>query len=476
MKTKMFSTVRGRLTLWYLVILGLIFFISDVILYRTFKNNLLDTIDYALTNAAEDVETAIKKTPRQEWKSNVKAVERAFLVNRMFIQLFRVPVVETENFRLLARSGVLAGNISLKELRSTINRTMKQRTPAYLNVNENDSTGHPLRIILYPVNRGGKKEYMIQAGTSLKKVYNTLYNFRMVLLVSGPLLLLFSVLGGYLLLSKALGPVEEVVQTARRITTADLSLRIEPQKRKDEIGRLIVTFNDMISRLECSVQQIKQFSGDASHDLKTPLTVIRGEIELALRKKRPAEELRDTLNKVFREARKMERLVDNLLFLSRVNIMDSSAIFRPVQLDEVFLEVFEQTVHLARERGIAYTIKKMDSVSIEGEFILLSRLMQNIVDNSLKYTPEGGQVALSLEDKKNMVSLTVADTGIGIPEEDLKYVFDRFYRVDQARTQWREGSGLGLSIVKKIAELHHAAPSIKSCPAKGTTVVVDFRK
>jgi heavy metal sensor kinase len=461
-----------------MLILGLIFAGSDFILYYSFKTSLMETVDNTLMDAAEEAQTAIAGSPVKKWWENIKRVERSFLVNRLFIQILEVIPNEEDNLQVVAKSGVLSGNISQKRLWEDIGQHMPG-TPLYMNINVKSPSNHPLRIILYPVSHvetgGGKSNgYLIQVGSSLKKVFSTLKNFQVILMVSGPLLLLISALGGYLILTRALRPVKEVVQTARRITAEDLSLRIQSKNRKDEIGQLITTFNQMISRLERSVQQIKQFSGDASHDLKTPLTVIRGEIEIALRKDRRPEGYKKTLSTVYEEAKKLEILIDNLLFLSRIDTRDYPFLLKETPLDEIVLNVFEKLEQMAAQKKLSYMIGKMDAAVVTGDMVLLNRLVMNLLDNAVKYTPPGKTVEISLKKTKEKVQLIVRDTGIGIPPESLPYIFDRFYRVDRARTHSRGGSGLGLSIAKRIVDIHRADIKITSKIDQGTTVRVSF--
>jgi len=486
----MFRSIRARLTLWYALILGFVFLVSDVILYQGFRRSMIDSIDHTLYTAAERVEDKIDKLPPNEWLKSVKRVEQAFLVNRLFIQLLKLPANKEGNIELVARSGVLAGNIPLKDLWEEMDYQAPS-TPFYMdfNVKEVSPVTHPMRLILFPVTKSPqegqteKKEdhtYLIQVGISLKKMFTTLKNFSIILVVSGPILLFISILGGYFILTKALRPVHQVVQAARKITTEDLSHRIETKNRKDEIGQLIITFNQMITRLERSVKKIKQFSSDVSHDLRTPLTVIRGEIEVALRKERETVEYKRTLINVQEEAEKLEHLIDNLLFLSRIDERiegyEENEIFsmQPTSLDEILLSVFEKTHPLAQEKGILYVIGKMTPLSIRGNAILLNRLIVNLADNALKYTPGGETVEIRLEETNKKAVLTIRDTGIGIPRESLPYIFDRFYRVDQARSSKIRGSGLGLSIVKKISDIHHASINVESEMNKGTTVQVIF--
>jgi len=475
MKPKLFSSIRGRLTLWYALVLALVFLVSDFVLYEGFKLSLLDTIDHSLLTAAEEAEATINEFPPEKWKEHIRQVERGFVVNRLFIQLLEIGKDE-EPLRLVTKSGVLFGNISLRELwgRMVESYTQDGNRIIYMDVNENTPGSHPMRLILYPTRSQNGGKYLFQVGTSLKKMTHTLNKFFFILIISAPVLLFMSVLGGYLILTRALHPVELVVQTARKITTEDLSLRIPTQNRKDEIGRLITTLNQMISRLEHSVSQIKQFSTDASHDLKTPLTVIRGEIDIALRKLRSPEDYQHTLISVHEEARKLEKVIDNLLFLSRLDVPDHRNHFEWVRLDEILLDVFEKTGRLAAQKQIAFVLTEADSASVKGDAVMLNRMVLNLLDNAIKYTPEGKKIEMAVEINDHHALLTVQDTGIGIPGECLPFIFDRFYRVDKSRSQMTGGSGLGLSIVKKIADLHHAKVKISSTLNTGTTVRVLF--
>jgi two-component system OmpR family sensor kinase len=476
MKQQMFSSIRGRLTLWYALVLGLVFLVSDVILYEGFRISLLDTTDHTLLTAAEEAQAAIERVPPKKWRENIKQVERGFVVNRLFIQLIELPTNTGDPLQLVAKSGILSGNISLREVWERFSNRLIEDSgqPIYMNINVKTPGSHPMRLILYPIQPEGGPKYLIQVGTSLKKMFHTLDKFFIILVLSAPVLLFISVLGGYFILTQALRPVELVVQTARKITTEDLSLRIPSNNRKDEIGRLITTLNRMISRLELSVSQIKQFSTDASHDLKTPLTIIRGEIDIALRKKRTPSEYRRTLASVHEESQKLETVIDNLLFLSRIEAQDHRASFQDVSLDGVLLEAFEKTARLAGEKHIAYDVIKVEPVTIPGNAVLLGRLVLNLLENAIKYTPEGGKIEMSLENDDEYARLRVQDTGIGIPSESLPFIFDRFYRVDKSRSQTTGGSGLGLSIVKQIADFHRAEISIQSQPCKGTTFHVQF--
>ncbi len=475
MKRMRFKAIRWRLTLWYALSLGFVFFTSSTIIYYSFKSGLIDTVDHTLLAAAEDTQTAISEGSPGKWGEIVKRVERGFLVNRLFIQIMKVPALSESisPMNSIARSGILSDNISQNKLWNLMERKLPE-SPLYVNINEQNPGNHPLRLILYPMKMAGEKKYLIQVGTSLKKFQYTLDNIFNILVFAAPILLLISVIGGFLILTKAFQPVRTVIDTANRITTENLSQRIDGCDKQDEIGQLVNTFNRMIARLERSVMRIKEFSSDVSHDLKTPLTVIRGQIEVTLRKKRKGQQYVDTLVSIAEETEKLEKMIENLLILSRIDAEEDVFLFQPTHLDEILLEAFENINRPATKKKLMFTIETINPVRLNGNRILLYRLLMNVLDNAIKYTPKGGSVLISLQARSNSALLTVSDSGSGIPEDQIPLVFDRFYRVDQARSPMVGGSGLGLSIVKKIADMHHATVKIHSRTGEGTSVYIRF--
>jgi heavy metal sensor kinase len=330
----------------------------------------------------------------------------------------------------------------------------------------------PLRAILFPV-RGPN---IVQVGISLENTEIDLRRLLIFMILAGAGLMLLASLGGNFIIRKALKPVKSVVQTAKDISADDLSLRIESGQRQDEIGELVDTFNDMISRLEKSIKKIKQFSGDVSHELRTPLTIIRGEIEVLLRKERNKEEYQKTLKSTLEEAAYLERIIDDLLFLSRIEALEKKEFEKSVQLDEIVLKVVESQELAAKKKKITLDIKKVEPARIKGEEILLERMVANIIDNAIRYTDPEGKVEVSLDNQDGSSVLLVQDTGIGIPEESMPLIFDRFYVVDKSRFKEAGGLGLGLSIVKQVADCHGGKIEVKSELNKGTSFCVRFKE
>jgi heavy metal sensor kinase len=468
----LFRSLRFKLVVWYILILALVIGISDLFLYRIFEKSLIDNIDNTLYTAAEEVQHAILLSPNTRWQQNVENVEKAFIVNRVFINLYRISGVE-KSIKLAAKSRILLKSISSEYIQNFLD-TRNPVAPLCLSINEKSHAMHPFRLILFPVVKNNTLVHIIQVGTSLKKVFSTMNQFRLILFLFAPIILIITSLGGYFILSKALSPVKNAVRTAQTITTEDLSLRIDSRGRKDEIGDLIRTFNDMIGRLEKSVEQIKHFSTEVSHELKTPLTIIRGEIEITLRKERKKAEYKKILKSVFDEALKLQKMVNSLLFLSHIITQEEQFTFGKVPLDEIVLKAFEHCEALARQKNIKLTINRIDAVSVFGEETLLNRMIINILENSLKYSRENGRVEISLENRKNQTVLTIRDNGIGIPRKDLPNIFERFFTVDKHNQKKQGGLGLGLAIVKRIADMHRANIRLQSTLAKGTTFRIIF--
>jgi signal transduction histidine kinase len=240
----------------------------------------------------------------------------------------------------------------------------------------------------------------------------------------------------------------------------------------DELGRLSITINDMIRRLHDSFARVRQFSADASHELRTPLTIMRGEIELGLRSPKSLEEYRELLESTLEEIMRLTTIVDNLLTLEKADQGTGGANFSEVDLQALVEELYEDTELLAARKSIAIRLRTSTPITIVGDRGRLRQLFLNLVDNAIKYTPDGGGVSLALERHDGAAVFEVSDTGVGIAADDLGKIFDRFYRVDKARSRELGGSGLGLSIAKWIAELHRGTITVRSEPRKGSTFTV----
>ena len=299
-----------------------------------------------------------------------------------------------------------------------------------------------------------------------------------VFITIGPVALASTLAGGFWLARKALSPVDRMAATAAEITATHLDRRLAEPEAKDELGYLAQTFNAMITRLQRSFDEVRRFTADAAHELRTPLAAMRTEAEVALRSPRSPERDERVLENLLEEIERLTRLVSQLLFLCREDTGVGVGGFRRVALDEVVSDVCEHMKVVAREKGLDLVIERADPCNVSGEADRLRQLFFNLLDNAIKYTQSGGKVTVETHVSSGQALVTVIDTGMGISAEHLPYVFDRFYRVDSSRSSDIEGTGLGLAICRSIAEAHTGHLEIASTPGIGTrvTLVLPMRR
>ncbi|MBN1680096.1 MAG: HAMP domain-containing protein [Anaerolineae bacterium] len=321
-----------------------------------------------------------------------------------------------------------------------------------------------LRVATIPLNVNGQMVGHIQAGSSLHTVDAAIDRLLEIMLIAGAGTILIALFAGDFVARRALRPIDAISQTARQITAADdLSRRIPYDGPPDEIGQLVETFNDTLGRLERLFKVQRRFVADVSHEMRTPLTAIQGNLDL-MRRIGHDEEAMEAIQS---ESQRMTRLVDDLLLLAKADAGRLSLEKTMVELDTLVLEVYNQARVLSD--GVEVILGPVDQVQVVGDSDRLKQLLLNLVTNGLKYTPDGGTVTLSLNRSDDWATINVADTGLGIPEDDLPYIFDRFYRVDKARSRVQGGTGLGLSIARWIADAHGGEIGVTSTQGKGST-------
>ncbi len=316
---------------------------------------------------------------------------------------------------------------------------------------------------------------MSQAYGELKEITNTLLFFI-------PVLLLIMVFFGYLTAGQMLRPIRKIEKSVKEISSGeDLTKRIPEGGRRDEIYRLIETYNEMLDRLETSFEKEKQFTSDASHELRTPMAVVMAQVELVLGKDRKEEEYRDALLVIKRQGEKMTALIEDMLTFTRLDQGERSDKFPVEDMDlSALVQGICDDMGILAIRDIVLTSEIEPGIRIEGNSLLLSRLVQNLIDNAYKYGKDNGHIQVRLcEREEGDICLTVEDGGIGIAEEEKSRIVDRFFRSDRSRVRKSssvKGSGLGLSIVKKIADYHNAEIHVSSRFYEGSKFEVVFKK
>ncbi|MBL8881070.1 MAG: heavy metal sensor histidine kinase [Phycisphaerales bacterium] len=280
-----------------------------------------------------------------------------------------------------------------------------------------------------------------------------------------------AVVGGRILAARSLQPVAKMVSAARKISVENLRQRLDRTEAGDELDVLAATFNEMFERLERQVSQLRQFTADAAHELRTPLAALRGNAEVVLSGKRSLDELHTVIAESIEEYDRLSRIADDLLLLARADAGQEFVRRSKMRLDVALGDVVDLFAPLADERGISLRCATDEEVWVEGDDGRLRQMVGNLLDNAIKHTPTGGRVDVHLAAPNGTVELTVRDTGAGIPPEHLPHVFDRFYRADRARTR-EGGAGLGLAISRTIAEAHCGTIKLTSTVGEGTSVCV----
>jgi len=328
--------------------------------------------------------------------------------------------------------------------------------------------GARVRIMISPLYLRDQT-LLLEVAQSLRHVDMALAQVRWALIASILVALLLAAVSGGFFVRSALEPVSRITRTAQSIeTSSDLSRRVGHEGTRDEIGELAATFDRMIERLDKAFRLQKDFIADASHELRSPLTVIRGNLDL-LKRNLGEPDRAESLRAIEAEARRMAEIVNDLLFLAEI---ESGELLRQelVSLKDIVLGEVERFQPVAKNHRIV--IGRLEDLSVNGDSQRLRRMLGNLIDNAIKYTPEGGAITMSLYREGGRAKLEVADTGIGIAPAHLPHIFGRFYRVDKARSRASGGTGLGLAIVRSIAEQHGGKVTVTSAPGKGSIFTV----
>ncbi|WP_375725079.1 HAMP domain-containing histidine kinase [Arcobacter sp. KX21116] len=367
-----------------------------------------------------------------------------------------------------------------------INKELKVISPSYfpssIPLNFNHIQNNTIHFVEYENYILGEikfimnnKNYILQVATDYKILNHTMENLFYILLFIIPIILIFSIIGGYFLIYKSFAPIEKILFDLKNINATTLSARLKNSNTKDEISQLSNEINSLLQRLEISFDKINQFSSDASHELKTPLTIIRGEIEIALRKDRDSKEYKDTLEVCLDEVLMIQNTIDDLLFLAK-NENNIDTYEEDAYMDEITLEAIKELSLYAKLKNITIQSQIIDIFQIKGHTKLLKIAIKNILKNAISFSHENTNVIIKNYIEGNNLIISIEDKGIGIAQEEQNKIFEKFYRTDKSRNKESGGTGLGMAIVEKIISSHNGKIDLKSIENKGTTVKLIFTK
>lgn len=478
------SSIRVRFTGWYLIILAILLVGLGVTLHSFLSYTLQHAQDQALQNRAQQLAGS---------RETRLALEEG-RVEEGLGELIAFFQPRGDGYQVTS-SRLVENDIELVWIDAALDGT-----PGFYSVKRNDGTF--LRFYIsqllppsarLPLQEGlpqppsltSDREELIEpaghvvivVGQPMDRTVAALVALRGILLIAIPLTLLLSAGGGLFLVRRVLKPIDQMIETTRGIEEADLSGRVEFSS-DDEFGRLARTLNAMLGRLERAFHRQRQFTDDASHELRSPLAVIEAEATLALRRERVAEDYRESLAIIAEESASMNRLIDQLLTLARGDAGEEAIDYRQIDLTNLITETVNVMQPLAEEEKlklVALPLERGDlGIRVTGDETQLRRVLTNLVENAICHTEPGGEITVSAEQQESTIEWRVKDTGCGISEDHLPHIFERFYRADTTRSRRSGGSGLGLAISRQIIEAHHGTIVVESELNGGTTFTIQL--
>jgi heavy metal sensor kinase len=469
-----FRRARFKLTLLFTTIQFVILIILCAFLQYRNDRSMIKLLERFLKSEARDIMAIVRDHP-DDWPAIRSSFRRESVGERYYKMSFRLLDLDG---KALASSRTLRDESIAPlgpEARATVRDAETHREEVLVPDETSPKHPSPHYLMTFPVTNKEQTRviYILQVLADLEPLERLSGHFRHNIYSAIPILVLLSWIVGYTLARRFLRPIHVMTRTARRISSTNLNERLIRSHSGDEFDMLAATLNDMIGRLEESFALLRQFAADAAHELRTPLTIMKGEAEIALRSDTSdPEAYRAALESNIRECDQMVGVVTNLLSLCQADTGDDVLGHEPVRLDLVLTDLIETFRILAEHAGLTLEAAELPEIVVLGERSRLHEVFANILDNAVKYTPDGGRVTIACELDPEEVRVTIADTGVGIPEEEQEKIFSRFYRVDHSRSRETGGSGLGLSIARWVAVAYGGGIEVDSAPGAGSTFTV----
>ena len=452
----MFHSARARLTLWYTAILALVLIIFSAVSYVLLAREIRAETDGSIADTAHEFAAAFD--PAEHSRGHDVLLDFRYSDREILVLSPRGDLVMASKSRI--------GLDERQKIEAFVRAGGKglQTIPG-----GEESDG--VRIIATPINVVGT-HYTVVVARALGEQSDRLESAAQAVFFGIPLALLVAAAGGYLLARKSFAPVRLMSVKARQIGAETLDERIEIGNERDELGFLAATLNGLLERLQRSFESQRRFMADASHELRTPIAIIQGEADVALgRRDRSADDYRESIEVMQRAARKLTRIVQNLFLLARGDAGRYPITMSRFYLGEVVADCVRGMHSVAQPRGVEITCTAPEDMVIVADEELIHRLVLNLVENAVKFTPKGGHVHVAVETGDGVCAIRVSDTGVGIPLDDQTRIFERFFRGDRVRPQNAGGAGLGLPIARWIAELHGGELRLDHSSGEGSVFV-----
>jgi heavy metal sensor kinase len=461
------KSIRFRLVVWYAGLLIVIFLLLGFFMFRGVSIHLERSMGVTQVRRAQQIASSLLPNVGKAGETYVANEINALYapeVNNRFIRITRGDLSVMYASRNPKDLSFDASNVPIPKGPIKAGTWRKEPVPG----------DKKLLIAAVPYRTPEGKQFLVEVGASFEPVQSVLERLVVLLALGLTAMVVAAIIGGYWLVRKALAPVDQISRSAEQITLHRPQERLPVAKTGDELERLSISLNNMIARLEDAFQQNRRFIADASHELRTPLTIMRGELEAIVTQKQIAPEVQSKVGSILEEVERLGRIVEGLFAISRLDAGEAQKETVRFDLAKLATNTAEQMSLLAEDKGIAVHCENGQEVMIEGDRARMKQVVVNLLDNAIKYTPAGGKVKLSVSAQGGRGLLEVEDNGIGIPAEAMPHIFERFFRVDKARSRDLGGAGLGLSIVKSICVAHGGRVDFQSAEGKGSRFIVEL--
>jgi heavy metal sensor kinase len=460
-------SIRFRLTVWYAGLLALLLALFGGSAWFGLAHYLSRSLTDSLARQARQI--------GEDFLLDVQTSGESYVVEE--INEHYAPE-RNDHFVRITRAGGGALYVSGQPISKGFDPTQVSAPPIHLSQaatrEEHLPGGGELLIYSLPFTARDGSRFLIESGAPYDAIEDALRGLLLTLAIALPAVIAVAAAGGYWIMRRALRPLDEIASGAERITSRNLNERLPAVHSGDEIERLSLALNRMIARLDESFQHVRRFTADASHELRTPLTALRGELEAMAGRSRFDEEERDTVGSALEETERLSRIVESLLAISRLDAGEARMERVRFDLAELAVTTVEQMRLLAEDRHVALSCATDAGVMVEGDRARIKQVIVNLVDNAIKYTQKGGAVRIAVTAENGQAVMRVEDDGAGIPAEALPHLFERFYRVDKARSRQMGGVGLGLAIVKSIVTAHGGQVAVESAEGRGSGFRVEL--
>jgi heavy metal sensor kinase len=476
----MLDSIRTRLTLWYTGVLALVIVVLCLVAYFIFWRSAVQRTDTNLAELSESFLVTLRAELEDQTGPDIFRAAAQVAINEHDFRDTIYAIADQTGKVILSSQETPSDNIPTKSARKQVLSSASFQSFLSASTRSDRLFGHI--AVTEAGYRGYARRFSARGKSYTLIILQSLHPQKEMIEEAGslfawliPVAILMASGGGYFLARKSLAPVVAMSSQAGRIGAANLHERLEVQNEKDELGHLARSFNRLLDRLSESFERQRRFMADASHELRTPVAILRGEAEVALSQQtRASEEYRESLSVVHHEAERLTRIVEDLFTLTRADAGQYPLQPRDFYLDELIGECVHSARTLAMAKKISLTFDGTPECPIHADESLLRRMLLNLLDNAIKYTPEDGRVTVACHRNGQEYALSIADTGTGIPPELRPRIFERFFRADKARSRFETdggGAGLGLAISRWIAEAHQGRLELSRSDSSGSTFI-----